>query len=237
MRDFTTHRNSLQINGRPVFLRGRIDCCFSDETFIGRVQVAHYGAVYIPDAKIKWDVTDGNDRRLASGACGPVTIQQGNVVDIDMFALPLADVSVPQKLQIMLAIDGTPYRNQYPVWVYPAQVDTAVPDNVLLTDAFQDRAWWHLVKNSRPIILDDTPDEFRPTVQVIDNIARNHKLGLIAETKVGPGRLLICAIDLLGHQDEPASRQLLHSLLRYVGSDDFAPQASVDVDVLQDLLP
>ena len=28
------------------------------------------------------------------------------------------------------------------------------------------------------MILDDTPAEFRPIVQVIDNFARNHKLGL-----------------------------------------------------------
>ncbi|HUT91725.1 MAG TPA: glycoside hydrolase family 2 TIM barrel-domain containing protein, partial [Thermoguttaceae bacterium] len=28
MRDFTTDRNRLKINGRPVFLRGKLDCCF-----------------------------------------------------------------------------------------------------------------------------------------------------------------------------------------------------------------
>jgi len=57
--------------------------------------------------------------------------------------------------------------------------------------------WWHLVKNSRPIILDDTPADYRPLLQVIDNFERNHKLGLIFEARVGKGRLLVCAIDLL----------------------------------------
>ncbi|GAI48499.1 unnamed protein product, partial [marine sediment metagenome] len=85
--------------------------------------------------------------------------------------------------------------------------------------------WWHLVKNSRPIILDETPDDYRPTVQVIDNFVRNHKLGLIAETKVGKGKMLICAIDLLGHQDKPEARQLLHSLLTYLDSAAVAPKA------------
>ncbi len=97
--------------------------------------------------------------------------------------------------------------------------------------------WWHLVKNSRPIMFDDTPDDYRPMVQVIDNFVRNSKLGLIAETKVGKGKMLICAIDLLGHQDKPEARQLLHSLLRYLDSQDFAPKAELDAELLKKLLP
>jgi hypothetical protein len=88
--------------------------------------------------------------------------------------------------------------------------------------------WWHLVKNSRPIVFDGAPDGYRPIVQVIDNFVRNHKLGLIAETKVG--------IDLLGHQDKPEARQLLHSLLRYTGSPAFDPEAALEVQLLNELL-
>jgi len=97
--------------------------------------------------------------------------------------------------------------------------------------------WWHLVKNSRPIILDDTPGDYRPTIQVIDNFARNHKLGLIFETRVAQGKMLICAIDLLGHQDKPEARQLLHSLLQYAGSQNFVPKAQIDTELLKKLLP
>ncbi len=97
--------------------------------------------------------------------------------------------------------------------------------------------WWQLVKNSRPIIFDDTPPTYRPLVQVIDNFVTNHKLGLLAETKVGKGGLLICAIDLPALQDHPEARQLLHSLLRYLDSAAFAPQTEVDGELLQKLLP
>jgi hypothetical protein len=97
--------------------------------------------------------------------------------------------------------------------------------------------WWHLVKNSRPIIFDGSPREFRPLVQMIDNFERNHKLGLIAETKVGKGSMLICAIDLPNHQDQPEARQLLHSLLRYLDSPEFAPRIELATDLLDRLLP
>ena len=89
----------------------------------------------------------------------------------------------------------------------------------------------------RPIILDDTPAGYRPIVQAIDNFERNHKLGLIFETRIGRGKLLVCAIDLLGHQDKPEARQLLHSLLRYVDSAAFAPKAKLDADLLKKLFP
>jgi len=96
--------------------------------------------------------------------------------------------------------------------------------------------WWHLVKNSRPIVLDDTPHEFRPIVQTIDNFERNHKLGLITEMKIGEGSLLFCAIDLMSIQDQPEGRQMLHSLLSYVGSDQFKPTQSINPSLLEKLV-
>ena len=69
------------------------------------------------------------------------------------------------------------------------------------------------------------------------SIERNHKLGLIFETRVGRGAMLVCAIDLLGQQDKPEARQLLHSLLRYLDSAAFAPKAELDADFLQRLFP
>jgi hypothetical protein len=97
--------------------------------------------------------------------------------------------------------------------------------------------WWRMVKHARPIILDEAPADYRPIVHVIDNFARNHKLGLLFETRVGPGRLLICASDLPKLQDHPEARQLLHSLLRYMGTPAFAPKAELNAMVLRKLLP
>ncbi len=97
--------------------------------------------------------------------------------------------------------------------------------------------WWPLVRNARPIAYDGAPGDFRPIVQVVDNFVRNHKLGLIAETKVGQGSLLISAIDLQAHQDKPEARQMLHSLLRYMDSPEFAPRHELDTALLEKLLP
>lgn len=105
------------------------------------------------------------------------------------------------------------------------------------TDFHSDWQWWHLVKNARPVILDEAPPSYRPSLQVIDNFERNHKLGLIFETRVGKGRLLICAIDLLRLRDKPEARQLLHGLLGYAGSGRFAPPDELSVELLRKLFP
>ena len=105
------------------------------------------------------------------------------------------------------------------------------------TDFHNNWQWWRLVKNARPIILDETPADYRPIIHVIDNFARNHKLGLLFETKVGQGKLLVCASDLPALQDHPEARQLMHSLLRYVDSPAFAPTAELGGEVLKKLLP
>ena len=70
-------------------------------------------------------------------------------------------------------------------------------------------------------------------MQLIDNFARNHKLDLVFETRVGEGKLLVCAIDLLGLQDKPEARQFLSSLPGYAGSKDFDHKVELDVDLLK----
>jgi hypothetical protein len=96
--------------------------------------------------------------------------------------------------------------------------------------------WFNLLVNSRALILDSMPKGFRPIVQVIDNYERAHKLGTVLEVKVGPGKLLVCAMDLPGQQDKPEARQLLHSLLRYMNSDAFNPATALDENGLQQIL-
>ena len=100
------------------------------------------------------------------------------------------------------------------------------------TDSHSDWQWFPIVSRSQPVILDGSPRGFRPVVQVIDNLERAHRLGLVFEARVGPGRLLVCATDLPRRQDRPEARQLLHSLLAYAASDQFRPEQELDASFL-----
>ena len=96
--------------------------------------------------------------------------------------------------------------------------------------------WWPIIKAGRPIILDSTDAAYRPIVQVIDNINRNYKLGLIFEFRVGAGKILICASNLPVIQEEPQARQLLYSILQYMESEDFNPDSGIEFDRLNSIL-
>jgi F5/8 type C domain/Glycosyl hydrolases family 2, sugar binding domain/Glycosyl hydrolases family 2 len=104
------------------------------------------------------------------------------------------------------------------------------------TDFHSDWQWFDIALQSQPLVLDELPVGYRPDVQVIDNMERVHRLGLVFELKVGPGRLLICASDLLAMTDKPAPRQLLSSLLKYAASEQFNPQTPMSIDRLKELL-
>lgn len=96
--------------------------------------------------------------------------------------------------------------------------------------------WWHAVMNSRSIILDEIASGITPIVQTIDNFERNHKLGLLFECRVGKGKLLIGAINRDELVRKPEGRQLLYSLAQYVQSEEFQPDARIELDVLQQLI-
>ena len=103
------------------------------------------------------------------------------------------------------------------------------------TEAHSTWQWWSIARNSRPLILDSLPG-CRPLVQVIDNVERCHRLGIVTEFKVGEGKLLLCTCDLDSICDTPEGRQFKKSILDYMNSDYFAPEYGLSVDELEALL-
>lgn len=87
--------------------------------------------------------------------------------------------------------------------------------------------WWSIAKASTPFILDRTPRNYAPIVQVIDNIQRAHKLGILYEFKVGKGKLLVCMTDPEKLQHTPEGQQYYYALLKYLHSDKFKPSLQI----------
>ena len=101
------------------------------------------------------------------------------------------------------------------------------------TQEYSTPQWYDIVTAADCTILDDTPSEFTPIVQMIDNFERNHKLGIVWEAKVGSGSLLVCTSRLSEIATRPEVRWLAKSLLDYAASDRFAPAQSVTAQQLQ----
>ena len=100
-----------------------------------------------------------------------------------------------------------------------------------------EQKWGDVRNRSKAIVLNGAPEGYRPIVQAIDNFERNYRLGIIFETRVGKGRLLVCAIDLDTDIDSrPAARCLRKSLIEYASGNDFNPEYELDPKMLDIVL-
>ena len=279
-------------------------CWSNNEQFRGKIEVANYSETALKAQLIKWKLKNRQGEIIYQNETAS-DILQGGLTTIGSLNIDLLKFSKPEKLTLSIYLEGTKFENSYPIWVYPANVEIKVPDNILIsrkldkvtlskladggivllfpdfndikdlsvgglftpdywnwrmfkgisesnkkpvspgtmsiltnpelplfsdfpTEFHTNWQWWPIVKNSRPFILDNTPKDYRPLVQVVDNIERNHKLGLIFEFSVGKGKLLVCMSDLKAIQNKPEGRQLYISILRYMSSGNFNPSQELN---------
>jgi len=99
-----------------------------------------------------------------------------------------------------------------------------------------DWQWFPLLQGAKAAVVDALPRDLETIVHGIDNAERAHRLAIVFQAKVGPGRVLVSTLDLQGSRD-PAARQLLASLLAYARSDAFAPRVAVEPAQLRSLVP
>ena len=283
-------------------------CWANNEQLRGKIQVANYSENALKGQHVKWALKNRKGEMIFQGE-DVVNISQGGLTNTGSFSIDLLKFSKPEKLTLSVFLQGTYYENSYPLWVYPSDPITRVPDNILIsktldkstlsklsdggtvllfpdfndikdltvgglftpdywnfkmfksisesnnkpvspgtmsiltnpklplfndfpTEFYTNWQWWPIIKNSRPFILDYSPKDYRPLVQVVDNIERNHKLGLIFEFSVGKGKLLVCMSDLKKIQNEPEARQLYSSILKYMSSDKFNPSQALNPEEL-----
>ncbi|WP_029902821.1 sugar-binding domain-containing protein [Prevotella sp. 10(H)] len=103
-------------------------------------------------------------------------------------------------------------------------------------DGYSDYQWRDLTIGSDAIVMKDFPKEFRPIIYLIDDWFQNRKLGLLFETKVGKGKLLVCSSDLESDLNTRLSaKQFKQSILEYMASDSFQPKDEIDLNVVKGL--
>ena len=104
------------------------------------------------------------------------------------------------------------------------------------TEEHSDWQWWWLTKHSKAINLDAMPGA-GAIVEAVDNFTQNRHLAYIFETQCESGRLLFCAMDLLGEEADQRSdvHALRSSLLAYMNSTGFHPEGRTKIEDLEEL--
>ena len=115
------------------------------------------------------------------------------------------------------------------------------PDHPVF-DAFptgfhSDWQWRSLLDQSEALVYDYKSSRLDPVIQVVPDFNTNLPMSLLMETRAGKGSLVICTIDLLNReQDSLTTDALLASLLDYMDSPAFRPDARIQMEELDELL-
>jgi hypothetical protein len=113
-----------------------------------------------------------------------------------------------------------------PIGTLGLSIDAAHPAlSEFPCETYSTPMWYDIVTSSCSLILDDT--EIVPIVQTIDNVKRNHKLGLIFEASVSRGKLMVCMANLGRLKGNMPAVQLTKSMVDYMKSTAFAPSVKL----------
>lgn len=104
------------------------------------------------------------------------------------------------------------------------------------TDSYTGLQWWEIIYKAQIMEMNSFPPDFQAIIQPIDTWFVNRKLGMLFEANIGKGKIMVCSADLKTDLDNrPVARQLYHSILKYMNSNLFVPESSLNLSLIEDL--
>jgi hypothetical protein len=122
------------------------------ETFEAIVEIAHFGAKPIKNAKITCRVTDAGGQILQKQTMTRDEIKIGNGIPVGLFTMDIKGITVARKLTFEVSIAGTSFRNQWDFWVYPGDNEYDF-GKVYVTDKLNEKAEDFLQKGGSVLLL------------------------------------------------------------------------------------
>jgi Glycosyl hydrolases family 2, sugar binding domain len=255
MRKFAAKGTQFTLNDRPIFLRGTLECSVFPLTGYPPTDVESWRKTYRIVKSyglnhIRFHSWCPPEAAFAAADIEGILVQAEGPVSANLVSKnEERDAFLTAEYQRIVDTYGNHPSFCLPVFWSPVWFPDQKPNTMGLlcdpkhplfsqfpTEMHTNWQWYHLMQHSRLFVLDDTPADYRPMVQVSDNFSRNHKLGVVFETRVGSGQLLVCGFDLSNPQNPDITvQQWMTSLYSYVGSANFKPSAEITSGTLDAL--
>ena len=120
----------------------------NNEAFVASLDVSNFSADALDNKAIQWSIMD-NAKVLASGT-STATISLGYSAKVLVINEGLQEITEATKLTIKVAIEGTDYKNQWNIWVYPEKTKINYGE-VVFTRSLEDA--YKLLKEGRKVLL------------------------------------------------------------------------------------
>jgi hypothetical protein len=136
----------------------------TDETFTAKVEVAHFGPAPLENAVAAWKLVSEAGKTLAKGEFGPRAIPLGKGTPLGRISVELAKVAAPKACRLVVGLKGTPFENDWTVWIYPSRItdhasrnpapsEAGVPSEEFVTSALDATALARLDEGGRVLLL------------------------------------------------------------------------------------
>ena len=163
----------------------------SEEVNAG-IELFHYGPADLTNAVISWKLVNKKGTVLRSGSTANQNYKTGDLYSCGAIRFSLNDISTAQELQLILSVNGTSFRNQWNIWVYPAVIPARTVDSIYYTDTLDSKAEAVLNKGGRVLLnLFGKVNKGKEVVQSFTPVFWNtswfkmrppHTLGLLIDT-------------------------------------------------------
>ncbi len=206
----------------------------NNEEVTAAIELYQYGPADLNNTILDWKLADQKGNIIQSGSTPAKDYSRGNLHEVGSVRFSLTGISAPQELQLIVSVRGTAFRNQWPIWVYPASLPmvelTDLPDR-LETDTLDEKAI-AILNNGGKVILNlyGKVNKGREVVQAFTPVFWNtswfkmrppHTLGLLIDSASAAFRFFPTA----SHSDLQWWEVVTHSQVMHL--EDFSPSMPV----------
>ncbi len=126
------------------------------ETYNASIEVANFFEK-MEGQIIEWTIKDDSGNELKNGKLNAVDLTIGNNMKLGNIEFPINTESA-KKLTVNVSLQGTKYRNSWPIWIYPKNVRIE-PKDVIVTSSMK-KAFLALEKGNK-VLLNPPPKSLK----------------------------------------------------------------------------
>jgi hypothetical protein len=126
----------------------------SKEMLEADIEVAHFGPKELKAISLYWKIKDQEGKTVLSAAFPARDIPIGNgtpLAHVSCFLPPV--LSSPARYKLVVGLEGTPFENDWDIWVYPPESGDNPPADVFLTTEWNQETLTRLQKGEKVLLM------------------------------------------------------------------------------------
>ena len=109
----------------------------ADELFTFGVDLSNFTEGVVGNGILKWSLQDEH-QVYYEGMLKSKEFPAGKVYSVGEISTPLTKIKTAKRLELVVRVDGTSYRNRWNIWVYPTEQAKPIPSDVHVTTTWKE---------------------------------------------------------------------------------------------------